>query len=351
NPVWRQFTPYGAPRGQTPSSWPDTNGFLGKPTDANTGLTIVGARQYDPATGRFASVDPVLNASAPQSLGGYTYSGDNPVTRSDPSGLCPPVICPGAPAWQPPSPLPAPKPAPTSHPSSGGGGGGGGICYYCHYAPPQYTGGASYYPPPAYYAPSYAPAQGWFPPLAPGFNSPVTSITRALFAQVATSSDSKLNCRGPVEPTSCQTEQDLLGAQYNYNKDSEGGVPRWKKIAVGLGHIWVLVTGGSGQIGNPPYIGTEHPPQTEQGDEGSGAPPGEGEGGGGTTIIITLPGGTPGGDIPPFVIGKGEQQPPEEGQPPTAEESPFVSPPLLPGVIGDFGPGSLIYTGGLLSGW
>jgi RHS repeat-associated protein len=89
NPVWRQETPYGGPRGTAPSSWPDNNGFLGKPADINTGLTVLGARQYDPTTGRFLSVDPVLNASNPSLMGGYAYAADNPVTQSDPSGLMP----------------------------------------------------------------------------------------------------------------------------------------------------------------------------------------------------------------------------------------------------------------------
>jgi RHS repeat-associated protein len=88
SPQWRQFTPYGAPRGTPPSAWPDTNGFLGKPTDANTALTIIGARQYDPTTSRFLSLDPVLDPSAPQQLNGYSYAAGNPVTQSDPTGLC-----------------------------------------------------------------------------------------------------------------------------------------------------------------------------------------------------------------------------------------------------------------------
>ena len=86
NPTWRQFTPYGAPRGAPPANWPDTNAFLGKPTDASTGLDIIGARQYDPGTGRFISPDPVLDTTNPQSLGGYAYADDNPVTQSDPTG-------------------------------------------------------------------------------------------------------------------------------------------------------------------------------------------------------------------------------------------------------------------------
>ena len=93
NPIWRQETPFGAPRGTATGAWPDTNGFLGKPTDSSTGLTIVGARNYDPVIGRFISIDPVLESNAPQQLNGYTYAGDNPVTQSDPSGL---MICDGS---------------------------------------------------------------------------------------------------------------------------------------------------------------------------------------------------------------------------------------------------------------
>ena len=110
-PAWRQYTPYGAPRGQAPPSWPDTHAFLGKRADTSTGLDIIGARQYDPATGRFLSVDPVLDSSSAQTLAGYNYAAGNPVTSCDPTGLCrksmpdqPPVGCPryeGKPERQP----------------------------------------------------------------------------------------------------------------------------------------------------------------------------------------------------------------------------------------------------------
>ncbi|MFC1415033.1 RHS repeat domain-containing protein, partial [Streptacidiphilus sp. N1-12] len=87
NPTWKQYTPYGAPRGSTPgSTWLDPNGYLDKPQDTSDDLTTVGARQYDPTLGRFISLDPVLEAD-PQQLNGYTYAGSNPVTGSDPSGL------------------------------------------------------------------------------------------------------------------------------------------------------------------------------------------------------------------------------------------------------------------------
>ncbi len=86
NPTWRQFTPYGAPRGD-PTSWTDNRGFLNAPTDTATGLTIVGARQYDPTTGRFISPDPLLEPTSPQQLNGYSYTEDNPIGQSDPTGL------------------------------------------------------------------------------------------------------------------------------------------------------------------------------------------------------------------------------------------------------------------------
>jgi RHS repeat-associated protein len=87
DPVWRQFTPYGAPRSTATGTWPDTNGYLGDPANASDGLTTIGARQYDPATGRFLTPDPVLEAGDPTQMGGYAYAADNPVTNSDPTGL------------------------------------------------------------------------------------------------------------------------------------------------------------------------------------------------------------------------------------------------------------------------
>ncbi|MFG2471176.1 RHS repeat-associated core domain-containing protein [Streptomyces canus] len=84
-PTWRQFDPYGNPRGTT-ASWPDNRTFLDKTTDTTTGLTGVGAREYDPGLGRFVSLDPVFEDDSPQELGGYAYASDNPVTFSDPTG-------------------------------------------------------------------------------------------------------------------------------------------------------------------------------------------------------------------------------------------------------------------------
>jgi RHS repeat-associated protein len=108
NATWRQETPYGAPRGTAPTTWPDQHGFLNKSVDTSTGLVDVGARAYDPTTGRFESVDPLLNMADPQSMNGYTYADANPVTGSDPTGLYTPGM--GCPDGQCEGNAKAPKP-------------------------------------------------------------------------------------------------------------------------------------------------------------------------------------------------------------------------------------------------
>ncbi|MFD0268687.1 ricin-type beta-trefoil lectin domain protein [Streptomyces sp. NPDC127106] len=84
----RKSDPYGNPRGTQPGSWPGNRGFLGTGVDdANTGLTHIGAREYDSATGRFISVDPVIDITNPTQMNGYAYSSNNPINLSDPTGL------------------------------------------------------------------------------------------------------------------------------------------------------------------------------------------------------------------------------------------------------------------------
>jgi RHS repeat-associated protein len=85
-PAWRQFTPYGAPRGAA-VTWIDNRGFLNKPADPDTGLTYIGARAYNPQTSQFISPDPVLTPANPQDLNPYDYAQDNPITSSDPTGM------------------------------------------------------------------------------------------------------------------------------------------------------------------------------------------------------------------------------------------------------------------------
>ncbi len=92
--VRRYLDPYGNPLGAASGgTWPDPRGFLDKPSVAASGtgtataIQDVGAREYDPSTGRFLQVDPVLTAGDPQSLNGYAYADNDPIGKSDPSGL------------------------------------------------------------------------------------------------------------------------------------------------------------------------------------------------------------------------------------------------------------------------
>jgi len=56
-------------------------GYAGAYTDP-TGLIYLINRYYDPATGQFLSVDPLLN----QTHQAFAYGGGNPVSQTDPSG-------------------------------------------------------------------------------------------------------------------------------------------------------------------------------------------------------------------------------------------------------------------------
>ncbi|MFJ3639723.1 RHS repeat-associated core domain-containing protein [Streptomyces sp. NPDC090108] len=84
----RQFKPFGESRDQTGTWTAGQRGYVGGTEDDNTGLTNLGAREYDPGIGRFLSPDPLLDTGDPQSWNAYDYSDDTPVTESDPSGLC-----------------------------------------------------------------------------------------------------------------------------------------------------------------------------------------------------------------------------------------------------------------------
>ncbi|WP_079189073.1 RHS repeat domain-containing protein [Streptomyces kebangsaanensis] len=81
---------FGNHRGTAPTAWPGSKGFVGGTDDTkSTGLTHLGAREYDPATGRFVSVDPIMDLADPQQMHGYVYANNNPATLSDPTGLRP----------------------------------------------------------------------------------------------------------------------------------------------------------------------------------------------------------------------------------------------------------------------
>ncbi|MEU9942377.1 ricin-type beta-trefoil lectin domain protein [Streptomyces lavendulae] len=88
NVTRRKSDPYGNARGVQPGNWPGSRGFLGSGIDdSNTDLTHLGAREYESTTGRFISVDPVIDITSPTQMNGYTYASGDPVNGSDPSGL------------------------------------------------------------------------------------------------------------------------------------------------------------------------------------------------------------------------------------------------------------------------
>ena len=118
----RRSDPFGNPRGGSPS-WPGERGFVGGTTDSATGLTHLGAREYDPTLGRFVSADPLLDASDPQQINGYAYADNNPTTSADPDGM----LCTNGPdgMCRTPSGKNIPTPGVSEQggrPSSGGGG-------------------------------------------------------------------------------------------------------------------------------------------------------------------------------------------------------------------------------------
>ncbi len=92
----RAFKPYGQVRGTKPTAWPNKRSYLGVGIDDSaTGLTHMGAREYDQDSGRFLSVDPVIDIADPLQMNGYVYGNNSPVSKSDPTGLCPVDLCGG----------------------------------------------------------------------------------------------------------------------------------------------------------------------------------------------------------------------------------------------------------------
>lgn len=61
--------------------------FASEQADAETGLTFLRARYYDPSVGRFIARDPLIGPlSLPHSQNPYAYALSNPVNFADPSG-------------------------------------------------------------------------------------------------------------------------------------------------------------------------------------------------------------------------------------------------------------------------
>ncbi|MFS0692852.1 RHS repeat-associated core domain-containing protein [Streptomyces nitrosporeus] len=83
----RKQLPFGQLRTEQSTAF-GTRGYVGGTNDP-TGLTHLGAREYDPVLGRFLTVDPVIDVSDPAQMNAYSYAHNNPLTKSDPTGLRP----------------------------------------------------------------------------------------------------------------------------------------------------------------------------------------------------------------------------------------------------------------------
>jgi RHS repeat-associated protein len=77
------YAPYGAPVAGL-SGAPNGPGYTGHVNDPDTGFVYMQARYYDPAVGRFLSIDPV--PASPGNFNRYWYANNNPYKFIDPDG-------------------------------------------------------------------------------------------------------------------------------------------------------------------------------------------------------------------------------------------------------------------------
>jgi RHS repeat-associated protein len=83
------YEPFGAVRAEThddPSAPDNSLKFTGELLD-ETGLYYLRARQYDPASGRFTTRDPVSSPRGDAFVSLYAYAADRPTVYVDPSGM------------------------------------------------------------------------------------------------------------------------------------------------------------------------------------------------------------------------------------------------------------------------
>jgi len=77
------YDAFGTPNSSSTISSQTPFGFGGGYTDA-TGLVYLLNRYYDPATGQFLSIDPLVDETGQP----YSYTGGDPVNGGDPTGMC-----------------------------------------------------------------------------------------------------------------------------------------------------------------------------------------------------------------------------------------------------------------------
>jgi RHS repeat-associated protein len=76
------YGPYGELTGSTGTATTPL-GYDGEYTSSDTGLIYMRAREYDPSTAQFLTVDPMVG----QTHAPYYYAEDNPLNEADPTGL------------------------------------------------------------------------------------------------------------------------------------------------------------------------------------------------------------------------------------------------------------------------
>jgi RHS repeat-associated protein len=77
------YDAYGNETGSTGTSTTPM-GYDGQYTNTDTGLVYLRAREYDPITAEFLSVDPTVEVTGQP----YAYGEDEPLSNQDPTGLC-----------------------------------------------------------------------------------------------------------------------------------------------------------------------------------------------------------------------------------------------------------------------
>ena len=84
--VWREtFVPYGERMSSTLK--PNKVWYTSRVQDDDTRLVYMGARHYDPLTGRFLSIDPVaFDEKSVHTFNRYAYAANNPYKYTDPNG-------------------------------------------------------------------------------------------------------------------------------------------------------------------------------------------------------------------------------------------------------------------------
>jgi RHS repeat-associated protein len=90
------YLPFGELWPSNPPAPAEVRQFGGKERDGETGLDYFGARYHRAQSGRFTSVDPVLNIEAamidPQRWNRYAYALNNPMKFTDPDGRDPRLV-------------------------------------------------------------------------------------------------------------------------------------------------------------------------------------------------------------------------------------------------------------------